>query len=108
MILAEIFAECSLERFFYYLVMTIADMQGLVTFAKILQRKDAQGHPEQIEVMKLSLFHWILCSLVCFLGLVVGIDSTQPLYYGRQLISKFARFWTPNQLADFKLSEMEA
>ena len=108
MILAEKIAECSLERFFSYLVMRRADMQGLVAFAKILQRKDAQGHPEQLEAMKLSLCHWIFCSLVYFLGLVVGIDSTQQLYYGRQLISEVARFLTPNQLVDFKLSKMEA
>ena len=57
MILAEIIAECSLERFVSYLVMARADMQGMVAFAKILQRKDAQEHPDQLEAMKQSLCH---------------------------------------------------
>ena len=37
----------------------------------------------------------------------VGIDKTQPLYDGRQLISEVAGFITPNQLHDFTLSEVE-
>ena len=38
---------------------------------------------------------------------VVGIDATQPLYDGKQLTSEVAGFLTPNQLAEFTLSEVE-
>ena len=37
----------------------------------------------------------------------MGIDSTQPLYDGKQLTSEVAGFLTPNQLANFTLSEVE-
>ena len=57
--------------------------------------------------MKLSLYHWIYCSLVFASGLFVGIDKRQPLHDGRQLVSEVAGFLTPNQLADFTLSEVE-
>ena len=57
--------------------------------------------------MKLSLCHWVYCSLVFASGLFVGIEKTQPLYDGRQLVSEVAGFLTPNQLADFTLSEVK-
>ena len=58
MILVKMIAKCSLEHLFSYLVMARGDMKGLLTFAEILKKKDAQGHPEQLEAMKLSLWHW--------------------------------------------------
>ena len=106
-ILAELIAECSLERFFSYLVKARGKMQELVAFAKILRKKHAQRHPEQLEAMKRFLWHCIYCSLVYSSGLFVYIDSTPPLYDGRQLISEVAGFLTPNQLADFTLSVFE-
>ena len=57
--------------------------------------------------MKLSLWHWFYCTLVYASGVFVGIDSTQPLYDGKQLMSEVAGFLTPNQLADFTLSEVK-
>ena len=69
--------------------------------------KDAQGHPEQLKAMKLSLWHWICCTLMYSSGVFVRIDSTQPLYDGRQLTSEGAGFLTLNQLADFTLPEVE-
>ena len=51
-------------------------MKGLVSFAGIQKKKKAQGHPDQLEAMKLSLWYWIFCRLVYPLDLVVGIDST--------------------------------
>ena len=56
-ILIEMIAECSLERFFLYQVMTRGDLKGLLAFAKTPKRKDAQEHPEQLEAMKLSRWH---------------------------------------------------
>ena len=44
MILTELIAECSLEHFLSYLVMARGDMIGLLEFAKLLKRKDAQGN----------------------------------------------------------------
>ena len=40
-------------------------------------------------------------------GLFDGIDSTQLLYDGRQLVSELSGFLAPNQLVDFTLSEVE-
>ena len=40
-------------------------------------------------------------------GLFVGKGSSQPLYVGRQMTSEVAGFLTPNQLAEFTLSEVE-
>ena len=54
-----------------------------------------------------SLHHWIYCSLVFSSGLFVGVDKNQPLYDGRQLVTEVVGFLTPNQLADFTLSEVE-
>ena len=107
MILAELLLKCSLEHFFSNLVMARENMKGLLAFAEILEMKDAQGHPGQLGVMKLSLWHWIYCTLVYLSGVFVGIDSTQPLYDGRQRTSEVAGFLTPNQLANFTLSEVE-
>ena len=104
---AELIAECSIERLFSYLVMAKGDMKGLLALAEILKRKVAQGYPEQLEAMKLSLWHWFYCALVYSSGVFVGIDSIQPLYDGKQLTSEVAGFLTPNQLADFTLSEVE-
>ena len=57
--------------------------------------------------MKLTSWHWFYCALVYSSGVFVGIDSTQRLNDGKQLTSEVARFLTPNQLADFTLSEIE-
>ena len=54
MILAELIAECSIERLFLYLVIGKGDMKGLLALAEILKWKDARGYPEQSEAMKLS------------------------------------------------------
>ena len=105
MILAELIAECSLERLFSYLVMTRRDMKRLLALAEILKKKDAQGYSEHLEAMKLSLWHWLDCTLVCSSGVFVGIESTQPLYDENQPTSEVAGFLTPNQQADFTLSE---
>ena len=58
MILAELIAECNLECLLSYLVMAKGDMEGLLALAEILKKKDAQGYPEQLEAMKLSLWRW--------------------------------------------------
>ena len=105
MILAELIAECGLERLFSNLVMAKGDMKGLLALAEILEKKDAQEYPKQLEAMKVSLWHWFYCALVYSSGVFVGIDSTQPLYDGKQLTSEVTGFLTPNQLADFSLSE---
>ena len=83
------------------------DITGLTALAELLGRKDAQKNSAHLETMKLSLYHWINCSLVLVSGLLVGIDKRQPLYNGRQLVSEVVGFLTPNQLADFTLSEVE-
>ena len=82
-------------------------MEGLLGLAEILKKKDVRGYPEQLEAMKLSLWHRFYCTLVYSSGVFVGFDSTQPLYDGKQLTSEVAGFLTPNQLADFILSEVE-
>ena len=107
MILAETITECSLEPLFSYLVMAEGDMKGLLALAEILKKKDAQGYPKPLKAMKLSLWHWFYCTLVYSSDVFVGIDSTQPLFDGKQLTSEVAGFLTPNQLADFTLSEVE-
>ena len=107
MILTELIEECSIERLFSYLVMARGDLKGLLALAEILKRKDAQGYPEQLEAMKLSFWHWIYCALVYSSDMFVGIHSSQPLYEGKQLMSEVAGFLTPNQLADFTLSEVK-
>ena len=63
MILAELIAECRLERFFAYLVMARGIMYELLAFVGILKKK-AQGHLEHLEAMKLSFWQWIYGSLV--------------------------------------------
>ena len=64
MILAELMAERSIERLFSYLVMAKRDMKGLLALAEILKRKDAQGYSEQLEAMKLFLWHWLYCAIL--------------------------------------------
>ena len=107
MILANLVTECNLEWLFSYLVIAQGDIKGLTTLAGLLEKKDAQEYTAHLEAMNLSLYHWIYCSLVFASGLFVGIDKKQPLYDGRQLVSDVAGILTPNQLADFTLSEVE-
>ena len=57
--------------------------------------------------MKLSLWHWMYCSLVFSSGVFAAIGLSQRLYHSRQLTSEVAGFSTPSQLADFTLSEIE-
>ena len=78
MIVAELVAECSLERFFSYLMMARGDIKGFLAFAEIQKKKGAQGHPERLEAMKLSLWHLMYCSLVYSSGVFVGFDSSHP------------------------------
>ena len=75
MILAELIAECNLDRLFSYLVMARGDMKWLLAFAATLKKKCVQGHPEQLEAMKLSLWYWMYCSLVYFSGLLLPTTS---------------------------------
>ena len=107
MILADLTTECNLEWLFSYLVLAHGDIAGLTALAELLQKKDAQEYPAHLERMTISLYHWIYCSLVFASGLFVGVDKNQPLYDGRQLVAEVAGFLTPNQLADFTLSEVE-
>ena len=106
-ILADLVTKCNLEWMFSYLVMAQGDFTGLTALAGLLEKKDAQEYTAHLEAMKLSLYHWIYCSLVFASGLFVGIDKTQSLYDGRQLVSQVAGLLTPNQLADFTISEVE-
>ena len=73
--LAELMVERSIQRLFSYLVMAKGDMKGLLAQAEILKRKDAQECPEQMEAIKLSLWHWLYCALVYSSGVFVGNDS---------------------------------
>ena len=107
MILANLVTECNLEWLFSYLVIARGDITGLTALPELLQKKDAQDYPAHVERMTISLYHWIYCSLVFASGLFVGVDRNPPLYDGRQLVSEVAGFLTPNQLADFTLSEVE-
>ena len=105
MILADLVTECNLVWLFSYLVIERGAITGLKVLAELLKKKDAQDYPAHLESMKLSLYHWIYCTFVFASRLVVGIDKTQPLYDGRQLVSEVAGFLTPNQLADITLAE---
>ena len=107
MMLTDLITECNLEWLFSYLVLVRGDIAGLTALAELLQKKDAQEYPAHLERMTISLYHWIYCSLVFASGLFVGVDKNQPLYDGRQLVTEVAGFLTPNQLADFTLSEVE-
>ena len=89
------------------MVLARGAVEGLIVFAELLGKKDAQGNPAQIEAMKKSLCHWIYCTLVFVSGHFVRIDKTQPLYDTRQLTSEVVGFPTPNQLADLTLTEVE-
>ena len=46
MMLIEVTTECNLEELFSYLLLARVDMNGLSAFAKLLEKKYAQGHPE--------------------------------------------------------------
>ena len=107
MILTDLITESNLEWLFSYLVLSRGDIKGLTALAELLQKKDAQDYPAHLAKMITSLHHWIYCSLVFSSGLFVGVDKNQPLYDGRQLVTEVAGFLTPNQLADFTLSEVE-
>ena len=107
MILANLITECNLEWLFSYLVIARGDITGLTALELLLQKKDAQDYPAHIERKTISLYNWIYCSLVFASGLFVGAERNQPLYDGRQLVSKVDGFLTPNQLADITLSEVE-
>ena len=48
MLLLDVTVECNVEGFFSYLVMARGDMDGLMSFAKLLEQKDAQGHAAQL------------------------------------------------------------
>ena len=64
-------------------------------------------HSKQKEMMKLSLWYLIHCSLVYSSGVFAGIDTSQSLYDRYQLTSEVAGFLTPNLFSDFTLSEVE-
>ena len=73
MILADLVTNCNLEWLFLYLVIAQGDLVGLIALAELLGKKDAQEYTAHLEAMKLSLYHWIYCSLVFASGLFVGI-----------------------------------
>ena len=73
MILADLVTNCNLECLFSYLVIAQGDLAGLIALAELLGKKDAQEYTTHLEAMKLSLCHWIYCSLVFASGLFVGI-----------------------------------
>ena len=71
-VVAELIAECCLERIFLYHSDGSSDMHQLIAFAEILKKKDAQCHPEHLEAMKLSLAldlmqPGVLLRVVCWL-----------------------------------------
>ena len=107
MILADLTTECNLEWLFSYLVLAHGDIERANSPCRAVTKKDAQEYPAHLERMTISLYHWIYCSLVFASGLFVDVDKNQPLYDGRQLVTEVAGFLTPNQLADFTLSEVE-
>ena len=78
MILAELIADCSLQRFFAYLAMARGEMNGPFSLAETLL----------LEALKLSFWHWVYRCLVFFSGLFVGINYTQPMYDGRNWFPK--------------------
>ena len=77
MMMIDFLIKRKLEGFFSDLVLERGDMMGMIAIAEILDRKDAQWHPSQLEEMRQSLWHSIYCTLVYFAGQLVGSESTQ-------------------------------